>query len=257
MKKSLLIIAVATMSVFTMQTKTVNAQACTPSATCVDIIGNGNEHGEICPDTLPQGFMGAQYMETVTILPPDSGDAGDGLGMVKIHHITLDAVENIPPGLTYALNDAGDWYPGTKYCALISGTPITHGTYKLRVKVTPYVNSIAGPVASTQVIDTTSLFIKINWPDAIGENSSEKFNVIVGSPNPFNYSTKIGYYTKTNSPVKLEVYDLVGNKVHTENMNPVYGEYYFGFNGSDLKNGIYIYKITSDNKTYSKRLIKS
>lgn len=63
-------------------------------------------------------------------------------------------------------------------------------------------------------------------------------------PNPFNPSTKISYGIKSESKVKLIIYDLIGREVKilvNEFKQP--GNYSESFNASNLSSGVYIYKL--------------
>ena len=63
-------------------------------------------------------------------------------------------------------------------------------------------------------------------------------------PNPFNPSTKISYGIKSESHVKLVIYDLIGREVKTlvdRIKQP--GNYSESFNASDLPSGVYIYRL--------------
>src|ERR1035437_7421652 len=67
-------------------------------------------------------------------------------------------------------------------------------------------------------------------------------------PNPFNPSTAIQYEVKEPGLVKLEVYNILGNKVR-EPVNEVKGTgiYNIIFDAANLPSGIYIYKININN----------
>ncbi len=247
MKKFLLFLFTI-FSLIMLKSNTSYAQ-CTPDASCTDV----GDPGEICPDTLPDGTVGIQYNQTVTIIPPATADINGNT--VTIHHITLDNVDNVPNGLTYTAN-ATEMYPGTSYCVLISGTPTVSDTFRLKIYVTPYVEVLGTPTAMPQQIDSTSLYIYVAESAGIEYNNLKNFEVFETYPNPFSFNTKIGFYTKLNSTVSLDIFDVVGNKVYTEKINAVYGKYYFNFTGENLKKGVYIYNVTTNNKVVSKRLIK-
>jgi photosystem II stability/assembly factor-like uncharacterized protein len=82
-------------------------------------------------------------------------------------------------------------------------------------------------------------------------------------PNPFNPVTKIMYRipisdTPRNSslPVKLKVYDLMGNEIATlvnEVKQP--GAYEVSFNAGNLAGGVYFYKIIAGELTDTKKMI--
>jgi len=76
-------------------------------------------------------------------------------------------------------------------------------------------------------------------------------------PNPFNSSTIIEYNLPTRSRIELTIFDLLGRQIKTlvdkENDGGTYKVY---FENSELSSGIYIYRMTINNKqNFSKRMI--
>ncbi|PIX35017.1 MAG: hypothetical protein COZ59_07055 [Bacteroidetes bacterium CG_4_8_14_3_um_filter_31_14] len=84
-----------------------------------------------------------------------------------------------------------------------------------------------------------------------------KFSILDGKPNPFNYSAKIGFISPNSSIVKLKVFDVIGNIVYSETISAARGENYFDFNGIKLGKGMYIYSISNGKDTFTKQLIKN
>lgn len=77
-------------------------------------------------------------------------------------------------------------------------------------------------------------------------------------PNPFNPNTKINYYlSKPVNNFTIEVYNILGKKVGTLlNANThSSGEYSIDFDASGFANGVYIYRLKSDQFTDSKKMI--
>ncbi|MBI5540267.1 MAG: T9SS type A sorting domain-containing protein [Bacteroidia bacterium] len=234
-----------------------NTQAqCTPDPTCMDVLNPG----EICPEILPDGTVGIPYSQVVTIIPPATGSVGGST--INIVKIKIKSVGNIPPGLTYVTNPANGEFavttPYTRYCTLISGTPTTAGTYPLIITVTPYISVFGAPVAVTDQVDDTSLAITIH-PGGTGYSiiNQNKFSVLDSKPNPFSYSSKIGFISPSSGEVKLSVFDVVGNLIYKESMVAVRGENYFDFDGIKLCKGMYIYSISNGKDSFTKQLIKN
>ncbi len=78
-------------------------------------------------------------------------------------------------------------------------------------------------------------------------------------PNPFNPSTVITYSIPVSSKVILTVYDALGKFITTlVNENQEAGNYSVNFNSTGLSNGMYFYKMQSDNfvKTNKMLLLK-
>jgi hypothetical protein len=75
-------------------------------------------------------------------------------------------------------------------------------------------------------------------------------------PNPFNNTTIIAYYLKENTNVVLKVYDLMGKEVSTlVNKSQTAGKYEVSFDASNLPAGIYVYQLTTNSFSQSKRMM--
>tara|TARA_R110000868_G_scaffold378658_3_gene644169 strand:+ start:22691 stop:23539 length:849 start_codon:yes stop_codon:yes gene_type:complete len=88
------------------------------------------------------------------------------------------------------------------------------------------------------------------------ENSSRTtFKLDQNYPNPFNPSTSISYSISKPGNAKLEVFDLLGQKVATL-INQVHsvGQYNVDFDATNLTSGIYIYRITQSGQTLTRRM---
>ncbi|MBM4175607.1 MAG: T9SS type A sorting domain-containing protein [Ignavibacteria bacterium] len=76
-------------------------------------------------------------------------------------------------------------------------------------------------------------------------------------PNPFNPNTVIEYSLPRSSNVSLKIYDVLGREVvslvNNEFQTPGVHKYFFNANG--LSSGIYLYKITADGFTSSKKML--
>jgi len=75
-------------------------------------------------------------------------------------------------------------------------------------------------------------------------------------PNPFNPSTTIGYELPNESDVVIKVFDVLGNEVTTlVNGRQQSGVHEVKFDGTKQGSGIYIYRMTVDNFTTTKKMI--
>ena len=82
----------------------------------------------------------------------------------------------------------------------------------------------------------------------------KSFDLLQNYPNPFNPSTTIQFTLPRTSDVKIEIYDLLGNKVK----QLVDGRYEAGvhsvtLNASDLAAGVYFYSMTVGDDYYAMR----
>ncbi len=80
-------------------------------------------------------------------------------------------------------------------------------------------------------------------------------------PNPFNPSTQIAFKVGITARVSLDIYSILGEHIKTI-VNKVFspGEYSFTWNGTNtagsyMASGIYIYRLTSEDFTESKKML--
>lgn len=85
---------------------------------------------------------------------------------------------------------------------------------------------------------------------------AETYSLSQNYPNPFNPSTKITFSIPKDGIVTLKVYNVLGQEVATLiNQQMKAGTYDVDFNGSKLSSGVYLYSITADNFTSTKKMI--
>jgi len=99
------------------------------------------------------------------------------------------------------------------------------------------------------------IFSTINDLDIISE-SPEQYALKQNFPNPFNPSTKIRISLSSESDVKIEVYNLLGELIRTLINNKIAaGNHEIIFESDGLPSGIYIYRFESENYMDSKKMI--
>ena len=75
-------------------------------------------------------------------------------------------------------------------------------------------------------------------------------------PNPFNPSTTIQYRVPVAQDVSLRVFDILGRQVvELVNQKQPAGEYRVEFDASELSSGIYLYRLTGDSWSETKRML--
>jgi hypothetical protein len=89
------------------------------------------------------------------------------------------------------------------------------------------------------------------------KNPVDEFKVFNNYPNPFNPSTKIKFVLPNAASVKIEIFNILGEKIAEPlpltRMNQ--GSHEISFNASGLASGAYLYKLTAntvDGKTFVK-----
>ena len=211
--------------------------------------------GEICPLILPEGIVNEYYEEVFTVIPPYQAVLEQGV--IDIVKIVIDTVGNLPPGLNY-LTNSDTFYVDTAYCVLLSGTPTTPGNYDLYIRVIPflYLDLLKIVIPGPPVVDDTSLTIIVRAPSGVDEFQGKEFSILEASPNPFRNITRIGFFTRTQYPAELRIYNLLGQLTYSEKIFGLPGKNYFNFNGSTFQAGTYLYNISSNGKSATKKLIR-
>lgn len=100
------------------------------------------------------------------------------------------------------------------------------------------------------------------YPDSIMSNIKlntvipTEFKLFQSYPNPFNNKTIIEFSIPETELIKLELYNLLGQKAETLINNVLTnGTYRFPFENNELPSGIYYLKLSSENQSQIKKLI--
>lgn len=87
------------------------------------------------------------------------------------------------------------------------------------------------------------------------KGNPDRFILNQNYPNPFNPSTILSYTLKTDSEVKLTVYNLVGQSVEVlVDEFQTSGYYEYSFDATNLPAGIYLYKLQVGEYSSVKRM---
>ena len=89
----------------------------------------------------------------------------------------------------------------------------------------------------------------------VENNYPFKFVLYQNFPNPFNPSTQISFELNKEEFVRLEVFDVLGNKISSivdNNLKP--GNYSYYFSPNNLSSGIYFYTLSAGDRVISKKM---
>ena len=92
--------------------------------------------------------------------------------------------------------------------------------------------------------DFTAHYLDIEIEDNEKSQPPSRWNLEQNHPNPFNMSTKIAFALPHPASVKLEIYNIRGEKIDTilnQNFSP--GRHEIDFNASALSSGVYLYQL--------------
>jgi plastocyanin len=83
----------------------------------------------------------------------------------------------------------------------------------------------------------------------------DKFELSQNYPNPFNASTKIDFSLNEAGRVRLEIFDILGNRIDQlvdGELSP--GSYSYIWNASQRSSGVFFYRLTLDNVAKTGRM---
>lgn len=228
----------------------LSGQCIPDTVNCVDTEGTG----VICPRYLPDAVVNAYYDEVITVIPPSEVTSGSQTAMID--YIVIDSITNIPDGVSYAAN-AQNFYAGSAYCIQVYGTPTKSGSDTLKIYVTPYIFFVNTTIPGPQVVNDTSVVLTVVEASGIDPGLFTEFHLLPTKPNPFSELTSIGFFTPFDDLIKLEVYNILGILVHSEEQGFPPGEYNFEFNGESLEPGTYFYRVSNHDQYQTGKIIKT
>jgi len=104
----------------------------------------------------------------------------------------------------------------------------------------------------TRIVDF--LLVGVGEDENISENDKQDIKIF---PSPFNENTNIHFTLNNDSYIKLEIFDLTGNKVAILcDQNLQSGDYAFQFNGEYLASGVYLCCLHSGDQVVTEKIIK-
>ncbi len=113
-------------------------------------------------------------------------------------------------------------------------------------------------------IDEITLFVYDSIAVSVGDSENElptSLHISQNYPNPFNPSTTIEYSLPTRTDVQIDVYNLLGQLVvRLVHENQSAGSYQINWDGKDrngqtLSSGVYLYRISTDSFTSTKKML--
>ena len=124
----------------------------------------------------------------------------------------------------------------------------------LSIKWTVKANSKTVEKSAANVFLLT--FVKSEESEILDEPEiNQKTELSQNFPNPFNPKTTIRFYLSDESPVSLEVFDMSGTRVAIlENGKKERGYHVVTFNGANLASGIYMYRLKTNNREFTRKM---
>ncbi|MRR36976.1 T9SS type A sorting domain-containing protein [bacterium] len=116
---------------------------------------------------------------------------------------------------------------------------------------------VLGGYGDSLEVGAAWVFVRIiSVVDDQEDRSPQPFDCVGNYPNPFNGSTTITYRLSSASAVRLTVYDLLGREMSVlVNERRDAGIHDARFEGSGLASGVYMYRVTAEGVTQTRKLI--
>ena len=102
-------------------------------------------------------------------------------------------------------------------------------------------------------ISLTNVHLLVN---KIESETPAKYELYQNCPNPFNSTSNFKFEIAKLGNAKIVVYDIMGREVQTlvnESLKP--GTYEVMFDGSMLNSGVYFYKLETENRISTKKML--
>jgi len=101
-----------------------------------------------------------------------------------------------------------------------------------------------------------SVIVNVTVTD-VAEVAPKVFQLMQNYPNPFNPSTQLKFSVETTGRAVMKIYNMLGEEVATLfDGTAEAGRYYVAtFNATGLATGIYLYRLTADEKTHVRKML--
>jgi hypothetical protein len=226
---------------------------------------------------LESACINEPYNEAATIvIPPTVTYLTFQVTVCKVKLTSIDSIPNslapVNPvirynGNAYGLGQEISLTPGqtNKACVEVNGTFTELFNDSIYANGIASVSLTAGNCNTTTNLPLSLLGSSKGLPIAfvveqcvlgIEETvSNNSFDVSQNYPNPFNGETQIAYNLTEAGKVTFRVTNLVGKTIKEVNMNGNYGLNYINISSTEFAAGVYMYSVSANGKTVTKRMI--
>lgn len=170
----------------------------------------------------------------------------------SLYEYQVEAEDPDNDDLTYTLSVKPSWLSINSTTGLISGTPHGPNVGDTTVSVLVYDGNGGADVQNYDLNVQKSTGILDIYTNQI----PDRFILLQNHPNPFNPTTKIRFGVPKAAEVRVEVYNILGEKVATVwNGYLAAGYHSVDFNAANLPSGVYIYQLQAEGFVEVKRMI--
>ncbi|AXJ00409.1 Por secretion system C-terminal sorting domain-containing protein [Cyclonatronum proteinivorum] len=136
---------------------------------------------------------------------------------------------------------------------------ITVNTTVMQVSDSPAVEWNLSPTPVTASVTDSRFILTVvaGAPVSIGEGleSPTQITLEQNYPNPFNPTTSIRYTLNASSDVRLDVFNLMGQRVASlQDGFQQAGTHTVSFDGSQLSSGVYVYRLQAGGQTLTRKM---
>ena len=249
------------------------AQVCTPDPNFTPSSATG---AGISP--LPNATVGVPYNEAATVVIP-TGYNYNGID-VDICKVRIDSVTNFPQtqgAANYTLYyngssvGAGVWISlnmanaSDRACVRVNNTFTAPYQDSLRAWASvqlylPSANCAGNALATVPVsalnngngIPIGFAVVTAGIEESI---SNSAYDVAQNFPNPFSGQTQIAFNLPSSGKAVFRITNLVGATIQQTNISGNSGVNYINVNAEDFAAGVYMYSVTFEGRTITKRMI--
>tara|TARA_B100000683_G_scaffold276195_1_gene329370 strand:+ start:47 stop:883 length:837 start_codon:yes stop_codon:yes gene_type:complete len=237
--------------------------------------------------TLPSAYLDANYIDSIIFDVPESFTVelgGQSLDL-PFNFAQITGVAT-PSGMAYDCSVMSCYFEAnTSGGVVLSGIPTETGLYELALSAAVSING--APLGINLDVDFNipytggnvlldlalngdysvlndvipTFFINVepaeNNPNlSIDFKNIENFDRFVVSPNPASEIASFSFYNNDAKYISLEIYDLFGNLVYTDQFKgSVQSKEVYNVNTSLFNNGVYLYKLSTSKASRSGRLV--
>jgi hypothetical protein len=188
------------------------------------------------------------------IVGPYQCNYSGGFPLLPVMGHTLKKIYGWDPG------GENEWFYSNDLCSKYSfPIPVHALNYPIAIDSLMYRIGSQGFYYQYQIDNNGLVFHQFHLPVSVENENNfipDEIELEQNYPNPFNPETKIRYTIHKSSLVKLNVYDVLGNKISTilnEYTNA--GKFETTFDGSELPSGMYFYNLVRGNNSMTKKMM--
>ena len=173
----------------------------------------------------------------------------------------MDNVSGLPANFTYSCNPGSCVFPGNSsgcvnLYSTVNPTSADIGLYPLSIDVTATVIiPLVGNESQASTIDYYYIEIIDSASMSIGTYNDESFELKTIYPNPVVDNSRIQFISGKSQQVTFTVMNVLGKTMVNKSISATQGVNELTISSEDFSNGIYLYSITANGKTSTKRMI--